>query len=73
VSDVDVARAITDGASTTREVAMACGAGTGCGACLPMVKDMIDDAAGSCDGCPRRAARAASPYLDNAQLREKAA
>lgn len=42
VSDREVKAAIADGAGTVDEVGEACGAGTGCGACRPMIHDMLE-------------------------------
>ncbi|MBI4817150.1 MAG: (2Fe-2S)-binding protein [Deltaproteobacteria bacterium] len=44
VRERDLERVIQLGARTTREVSRACGAGTSCGACVPMVRDMIQRA-----------------------------
>lgn len=41
VSDDEVRDAIACGASDVCEVARACGAGTGCGGCLPAVRDLL--------------------------------
>lgn len=41
VTSQTVAEAITDGASTTKEVARACGAGAECGRCRRTVRTMI--------------------------------
>ncbi len=73
VSDAKLKEVIAEGASTVREVAMRCGAGTSCGACVPMVKDMIDDARARCGDCPRACAKLPSPYLATAMEGEKAA
>jgi bacterioferritin-associated ferredoxin len=73
VSDTQIKRVIAEGADTVREVARRCGAGTGCGACVPMVADMIDDAEARCGDCPRACAKLPSPYLANARAGEKAA
>ena len=59
-SDLDVATAIADGARTVDEVGEACGAGTGCGACRPMIHEMLEVSglatcaveSGRCADCP---------------------
>jgi len=53
-SDKDVKAAITDGARTVDEVGEACGAGTGCGACRPMIHEMLECGHESdrCADCP---------------------
>ena len=58
-SDTDVKAAIADGARTVEEVGDACGAGTGCGACRPMIHEMLEVAGvgcarqdGACADCP---------------------
>jgi bacterioferritin-associated ferredoxin len=44
VSDREIRRAVLDGASTLRELARSCRAGTGCGGCRPALKALLDDA-----------------------------
>ena len=56
VSDRVVRLAVANGASTIDGVAARCGAGTDCGACRPMIHDLIQEAegeraAGDCGGC----------------------
>jgi bacterioferritin-associated ferredoxin len=41
VSDKSVRSAIRCGASSVRDVARACGAGTGCGGCRPLIQELI--------------------------------
>ena len=41
VSDKSVRRAIQCGASSVRDVARTCGAGTGCGGCRPLIQELI--------------------------------
>jgi len=41
VSDKSVRHAIQSGASSVRDVARACGAGTGCGGCRPLIQELI--------------------------------
>lgn len=59
-SDKDVKAAIADGARTVDDVGEACGAGTGCGACRPMIHEMLEAEGaqcardtGRCPDCPR--------------------
>lgn len=52
VRDRDLDAAIAEGASTVEEVGRACGAGTGCGACIPDVEDRLAQGTG-CGDCPR--------------------
>ncbi len=47
-SDRDVKTAIADGARSVDEVGEACGAGTGCGACRPMIHEMLEASGQSC-------------------------
>ena len=42
LSDRDVHRAIRAGASTQRDVARACGAGSVCGGCRPLIDELIE-------------------------------
>jgi len=58
-SDRDVKAAIDEGARTVDQVGEACGAGTGCGACRPMIHEMLEAAgrsctleSGRCSDCP---------------------
>ena len=60
VSDSEVGEAIAEGARTVDAVGSACGAGTGCGACRPMIHEMIElsgtpcsSTTGRCEDCPR--------------------
>jgi bacterioferritin-associated ferredoxin len=41
VRDRDLDAAISSGAATVEEVGRACGAGTGCGTCIPDVEDRL--------------------------------
>lgn len=41
VSEAALQEVIDAGATTVRHVAEACGAGTDCGACCPMVKELL--------------------------------
>jgi bacterioferritin-associated ferredoxin len=56
-SDKDVKAAIADGADTVDAVGETCGAGTGCGACRPMIHEMLE-AAGAAE-CARESGRCA--------------
>ncbi len=49
VSDRAVKAAIASGAGSLTEIAQSCGAGTGCGACRPMIADLLQQA-----GCAQR-------------------
>ena len=76
-SDTDVKSAIDDGARTVDEVGEACGAGTGCGACRPMIHEMLEAAglpcalqSGSCSDCP--ASRIPVALRHNGDSREAA-
>lgn len=58
-SDKDVKAAIDDGARTVDQVGEVCGAGTGCGACRPMIHEMLEASglscsreSGRCADCP---------------------
>ena len=52
VSDRDVKDAIDNGATDEVDVAMACGAGTGCGSCVDEVRRMCAEAR-TCPGVER--------------------
>ncbi len=41
VREGEIRRAVRAGASTLRQVARACGAGTGCGGCSPLVAEIV--------------------------------
>lgn len=69
VRDRDLDAAIATGAATVEEVGRACGAGTGCGACIPDVEDRLART-GGCDDCPRSLASVRSRLSD---ARESAA
>jgi bacterioferritin-associated ferredoxin len=58
VRDRELDRAIADGAETVAEVGEQCGAGTGCGACIPEIEERLENAGRACDrggsgDCPR--------------------
>lgn len=58
VNDRRITRAVEQGAATVEEVGEACGAGTKCGSCRPVVHEIIETARGMCNGCfdcPRKA------------------
>jgi bacterioferritin-associated ferredoxin len=59
VRDRDLDAAIADGAGTVEEVGRACGAGTGCGTCIPDVEDRLART-GGCDDCPRSSIRSST-------------
>ena len=46
--DRELDAAIADGAETVEQVGEQCGAGTGCGACIPEIEDRLESA-GRCD------------------------
>jgi bacterioferritin-associated ferredoxin len=50
-SDRDLEAVIDDGARTVDEIGQRCGAGTGCGACVPELRDRL--ATKGANGCPR--------------------
>ncbi len=41
VSERELVETITAGASTVKEVGRRCGAGTGCGACKPLIRECL--------------------------------
>jgi len=41
VSERELAATISAGASTVKEVGRRCGAGTGCGACKPLIRECL--------------------------------
>ena len=41
VSDREIAAVIAAGATTVKEVGRRCGAGTGCGACKPLIRECL--------------------------------
>jgi nitrite reductase (NADH) large subunit len=57
VSDRRIRLAVRNGARSVEEVRAACGAGTCCGGCLPLVSDLIADEQVECEGqdAPREA------------------
>ena len=56
-TDRDVAAAVADGARTVEDIGRACGAGTGCGTCKPLIAGLIDrycpTSGEPCSGCDR--------------------
>jgi bacterioferritin-associated ferredoxin len=42
VRDREIRAAIENGARTRRDVAKACGAGTGCGGCRPVIDELLE-------------------------------
>ena len=64
VSERELAAIVADGATTVKEIGRRCGAGTGCGACKPLLRECVKraraaeaEAAALCAGCaqPERA------------------
>ncbi len=58
VRDRELDAAIADGAETVDEVGEICGAGSGCGACVPEIEERLERAGRSCDraaagDCPK--------------------
>ena len=58
VRDRDLDAAIAEGAESVEEVGEECGAGTGCGTCIPEIEDRLEQAGRGCDrggagDCPR--------------------
>ena len=45
VSDTRIREAVVDGARDVIDVAMECGAGTGCGSCVDEIRRLCDEAA----------------------------
>jgi bacterioferritin-associated ferredoxin len=60
VTDRQVRGAVAEGCSTLRSVAALTGAGTGCGACVPTIRDLV------CGNCP--SLRTALPCDDGVDL-----
>ena len=55
VTDGQIRQAVHDGARTSYEVGRMCGAGTGCGGCLPEVRRLVSaHRRCACLDCPRR-------------------
>lgn len=52
LSDRAIRATIASGVFTVDELAVACQAGTGCGACRPVLERMIDEAGGPVAACP---------------------
>src|SRR4051812_41903680 len=44
VSERDLRATIADGATTVKEVGRRCGAGVGCGACKPIIRECLQEA-----------------------------
>jgi bacterioferritin-associated ferredoxin len=42
VSERDLAAVVASGATTVKEVGRQCGAGTGCGACKPFIRECLE-------------------------------
>jgi bacterioferritin-associated ferredoxin len=61
VSERELAETIAGGATTVREVGRRCGAGTGCGACKPLIRECLARGRAEADvGGPVTAAPAVS-------------
>jgi bacterioferritin-associated ferredoxin len=54
VSDRTVRDAVALGATSRRAVARACGAGTVCGGCRPVIEEIVAQSAGEADGASLR-------------------
>jgi len=65
VSDRAVRAAIAAGARTVKDVAEMCGAGTDCGACCPMLAQLVAESRGAVYSDAH-----ASPYLPTGGLHE---
>ncbi len=67
VTDRAIDQLIDDGAASAAEIAQACGAGAGCGACVPaiegMIAAMLAGGPSACRDCPRLTATVRSPYV----------
>ncbi len=68
VSDKSIRAAIDGGAQCLDDVKAACRAGTGCGACHPVIEEMLAEQA----DCPRLHLKVVSPYLQTAHAGETA-
>jgi bacterioferritin-associated ferredoxin len=55
-SDADIRSTVNDGARSVEEVGIACGAGTGCGACHQQIAELIDGELATRSGCSGSAA-----------------
>ncbi|MBE7453011.1 MAG: (2Fe-2S)-binding protein [Kofleriaceae bacterium] len=58
VRDRELDAAIAEGADSVEDVGRECGAGTGCGACIPEIEERLGQAGRACDrggagDCPR--------------------
>jgi bacterioferritin-associated ferredoxin len=53
VTDGQVLEAVHDGARTLHEVGRMCGAGTGCGGCLPELRRLVRAHRGCACPCPQ--------------------
>ena len=62
VTERELVATITAGASTVKEVGRRCGAGTGCGACKPLIRECLSRCR---EGAPQNApvAAVATPRL----------
>lgn len=72
VRDRDIDAVIGDGAETVEEIGQECGAGTGCGTCIPELEDKLESAGRGCDrsrngDCPRTLVTLGRPTPDVAR------
>ena len=49
VRDRELDAAIAEGAESVEQIGEQCGAGTGCGACIPEIEDRLERAGRGCD------------------------
>jgi bacterioferritin-associated ferredoxin len=68
VSERELRAVIADGATTTKEVARRCGAGAGCGACRPFIRESIRQCRVAAEAAAVAAADSASATSDAAAL-----
>jgi bacterioferritin-associated ferredoxin len=61
----EINSAVADGATSPREVAARCRAGTGCGMCVPQIREIVAHSRNGCEGCPILKAESPSPYLQS--------
>lgn len=50
LSDHQLRRVVASGATTRRQVARACGAGSVCGGCRPVIDEIVGEACSACAG-----------------------
>lgn len=68
VTERQIVETIAAGAATVKEVGRRCGAGTGCGACKPLIRECLARcrAAAVADSAPSAAPVAAVPSAEHA-------